>query len=293
MKSNVPSVCHTTLVHFVTARASLFTDQRMSGPPIRGKHRHFRPSWEQTFWQFSSWSTFLFLEMVIIQRPYFGHVSHRFHFFLFEVMVVKTWCSDPCPAAESFYSPLRNIVPRISSRDPPCHKTKRLFSRATSPTRKLLQLLGQRIVIRTPFRVPQIALSFDLHSRWVQPKYTWSRNDVGSPRSTNLMNFFHIGLRFCFLPAIFSHPCMPIGTDLAFDARISIPSSVLFPIQVPREFFLSVFATILRQAGDRSGFKHGSVIVNIIFAYFTLALSTSQVYMIEEWCWLTQINFFV
>ena len=31
-----------------------------------------------------------------------------------------------------------------------------------------------------------------------------------------------------------------------------------------------------------SGFKHGSVIVNNIFAYFTLSLSTPQVYMIKK-----------
>ena len=34
-----------------------------------------------------------------------------------------------------------------------------------------------------------MTLSFDLHSRWVHLKYTWSRNEVGSPRSTNF-NFF-------------------------------------------------------------------------------------------------------
>ena len=30
------------LVHFVTARASLFTDQRMSSLPIRAKHLTFK-----------------------------------------------------------------------------------------------------------------------------------------------------------------------------------------------------------------------------------------------------------
>ena len=30
------------LVHFVTALASLFTDQRMSGLPIRAKYKHFK-----------------------------------------------------------------------------------------------------------------------------------------------------------------------------------------------------------------------------------------------------------
>ena len=39
---------------------------------------------------------------------------------------------------------------------------------------------------------------------------------------------------------------------------------------------------------ENSGFKHGSVIVNNIFAYFTLSLSTPQVYMIKERCWFSQ-----
>ena len=38
---------------------------------------------------------------------------------------------------------------------------------------------------------------------WVQPKYTWSQKDVGSPKSTSSLSTFHIGSRFCFLPANF------------------------------------------------------------------------------------------
>ena len=42
-----------------------------------------------------------------------------------------------------------------------------------------------------------------------------------------------------------------------------------------------------------SQFKHGSVIVHNVFAYFTLFLSASQVYMIKERSWFSQIDFFV
>ena len=41
------------------------------------------------------------------------------------------------------------------------------------------------------------------HSRWVQPKYTWSRNHVGSSTSYSLLSTFHIGSMFCFFPASF------------------------------------------------------------------------------------------
>ena len=36
------------------------------------------------------------------------------------------------------------------------------------------------------------------------------------------------------------------------------------------------------------GFKHGSIIVNNIFAYFTLSLITAQVHMIEKRCWFSK-----
>ena len=41
-----------------------------------------------------------------------------------------------------------------------------------------------------------------------------------------------------------------------------------------------------------SRFKHGSVIVHNLFAYFTSSLCTSQIYMIKEKCWFSQMNFF-
>ena len=39
------------------------------------------------------------------------------------------------------------------------------------------------------------------HCLWVHPRYTWSRKDVGSPKSTSLLSTFHIGLICCFFPA--------------------------------------------------------------------------------------------
>ena len=42
MKSIDSGVCHRLcLVHFVIDRASLFTDHRISGLPIRAKFKHF------------------------------------------------------------------------------------------------------------------------------------------------------------------------------------------------------------------------------------------------------------
>ena len=41
------------------------------------------------------------------------------------------------------------------------------------------------------------------HRLWVHPTYTWSRKDVGSPKSTSLLSTFHIELILCFFPANF------------------------------------------------------------------------------------------
>ena len=92
------------------------------------------------------------------------------------------------------------------------------------------------------------------HWRWVHPKYTWSRKDVGSPKTTSLLSSFHIGSRLCFFPAnfmsstytdknnpfsrwtkrhsqfgIFSHPCFnrTFSNCLRFRSRGTTGSSIL------------------------------------------------------------------
>ena len=48
-RSNAPSVCHKILSIWFFARASLFTDHKISGLPIRSKYKHFRTIWAHTF----------------------------------------------------------------------------------------------------------------------------------------------------------------------------------------------------------------------------------------------------
>ena len=54
------------LVHFVMDRASLFTDHKISGRPIRAKYKHYKTILGAYLWQF----------------------SNRFHFFFFDVVVI-------------------------------------------------------------------------------------------------------------------------------------------------------------------------------------------------------------
>ena len=57
------------------------------------------------------------------------------------------------------------------------------------------------------------------------------------------------------------------------------------------EDFEGMVISLLTRGNSR--FEHGSVIVHSIFVYFTLSLSAAQVYMIQEICWFSQIDFFV
>ena len=57
------------------------------------------------------------------------------------------------------------------------------------------------------------------------------------------------------------------------------------------ENFEGMVISLLTRGNSR--FKHGSVIVHNIFAYFPLSLSASQVYMIKGRCRFSQVDFFV
>ena len=56
--------------------------------------------------------------------------------------------------------------------------------------------------------------------------------------------------------------------------------------------YVSTLGSLSDAFAENSGFKHGSVIVNI-FADVTLSLSALQVYVIKERCRFSQINFFI
>ena len=74
------------------------------------------------------------------------------------------------------------------------------------------------------------------HSRWVQPKKTSSRNDVGSSKSTSFMSIFHVGLMSCF----FFQPawCRPnTQVRIVLFSRLTDKHSQFgtFPNRIPRE----------------------------------------------------------
>ena len=92
------------LVHFVIDRASLFTDQRISGLPITCQVQAFQKSLRRHFRQF----------------------SYRFQFFLFDVVVIDAW-SRYFVSVESSCLPTHNIVPHISGHDLPYPRTTKKY----------------------------------------------------------------------------------------------------------------------------------------------------------------------
>ena len=84
-------------------------------------------------------------------------------------------------------------------------------------------------------------------------KYTRSRKDVGSPKSTSLLSSFHIWIKILFLSSQFlCHPQTQIRIILSFGARISIPNLEFSPIHVLIGFSQIAFPTIVQPKDDRT-----------------------------------------
>ena len=77
---------------------------------------------------------------------------------------------------------------------------------------------------------------------------------------------------------------------ILFHAFLEMPFHIVGPRRNTKIFRAWKFFSSTRR---NSWFKHGSVTVNNILAYFTLSLSATQVYMIKERCGFSQINFFI
>ena len=121
-----------TLVHFVTALASLFTDQRTSNLPIRAAYKHCGDNLRAYFWQVSNWFQFLLCEVMVVQARSWDSVQRL-----------------------SFYLPNRDTSQRTFSHDFPYRMTTRQFLREVSPTMVIIQLLQQKFVIRTFLTIHQ------------------------------------------------------------------------------------------------------------------------------------------
>ena len=99
------------------------------------------------------------------------------------------------------------------------------------PTQSSFSFAPAEILDSNMFRQPSTISSLVAHCLWVQPKWTWSRKDVGSPTSTSFIGSFHIGSMFCFFPASFMS-CTYTDKNGFLGLQVSIPNLELFPNRV-------------------------------------------------------------
>ena len=166
-----------TLVHFVIDRASLFTDHRISGRPIRVKYKHFRTIWEHTSdnsptdsnsFSLKWWSSMHGVDTLwSCCVDLLANSQKRSTYFL-------TWAS-----MSQDYEEIRRFWGNGSFSAPP-----------------------RKFALRTWFcNCPQYLCLFDIVVECIP-----SRHDPGkmldSPKSTSLSSNFHIGSMF-FLSSVF------------------------------------------------------------------------------------------
>ena len=103
-----------------------------------------------------------------------------------------------CRVVESSWLPSHNIVLHISWHDLPYHRTTKKYQNSRS-----MEVFSSPAEIRDSNMVLLLSTRSLLtwHCPWVHPRYTWSRKDVDSPKSTSLLSTCHIGEMFCFFPA--------------------------------------------------------------------------------------------
>ena len=90
-----------------------------------------------------------------------------------------------------------------------------------------------------------------------------------------------------FVELLSRHVCQ---LTISFHTFLGMTFHILGPRRNMKIFRVWKFFSSPR---GNSWFEHGSVIVHNIFAYFAFSLRTSHVYMVKEWCWFSQIKFFI
>ena len=147
-----------------------------------------------------------------------------------------------CIIVESFYSQVRNTFPHISLHDLPCRETcydfpealvgSFLLGSSRNPGFKHISVFCHNLIAYCTFSLSTT-------------KYTWSRNDVGSSRSTLLIKIFQVGFTFSVSPAILISSTYT-DKNSPF-ARLTNKHSQFktFPNRVPIELSQIAFPTIV------------------------------------------------
>ena len=144
----------------------------------------------------------------------------------------------------------------------------------------------------------------DLVSLLTHHKNVWSSNScMVQELQNNLWAYlweFSYGFQFFFFEMMvinaWSRYFIELLCRLVCQVTISLHSFLRMTFQITRPWRITKIHRewkFLSSHRGSSRFKRGSVIVHNICAYFTLSLSATQVHMIKERCWFSQIDFFI
>ena len=135
-----------------------------------------------------------------------------------------------CVTVGSFYSPVRNIFPRISLHYLPCLRTMKKCSRQVSLNKAAFLQRQQRSWIPTYFCdcLQYLCLSDIL--KGCNPNFRGQGMMLAFTKSTSFMSIFHSGSRFCFLPAMLisstytdkNNPLSLLTNELNFNFLLNI-----------------------------------------------------------------------
>ena len=107
--SNAPKRLSQACVHFVTTRASLFTDHRISGLPKRAKYRIQNNLWAY-LWQFSNRFHFSFFEVVVIDAWSRYFVEPERHLTTICEQTVDNSPTDPISSSPNWWSSFHGVA---------------------------------------------------------------------------------------------------------------------------------------------------------------------------------------
>ena len=177
------------LVHFVSDLASLFTDHRISGLPIRAKYKYFRTIWEHTF---------------DISPTDFKSFSLKWWSSMHGVDTLWS-CWVACLLTH-------NILPHISWHDLPCHRTTKRFS--DFPSMVIFSVAPAEILdSNMALYLSTISLLLS-HFLWVHPRKHDQRKMLVLPNRLLSQVFSTLGQCFVSFQPIWCHPHTQIRITL-------------------------------------------------------------------------------
>ena len=193
-----------------------------------------------------------------------------------------------CITVELFCSSVRIIFPRTSLHDLPCHRTMGTCSCQVSLYLVAFLKLLQRFWIRTCSCNCLISLLV-WHRLWVQPKWTWSRNDVGSPKINGLSRVFStLGWCSVSFQQILYHPRTQTRIVLSLGERIGIPNLELFPNRVLIELSRIAFLTTILLKDDRTDFAQEE---RLDLPYWTMILAICVLIDVSKYLGILTLEF--